>query len=59
MHITSINSETNTVAISFDKNYMNVSDVIENVMKVIEVKDIKIFETELTEIVKNIYNNGI
>ena len=45
----------NTLSVSFDKTRMNVSDVIENVMKETEVKDIKIVETELADIVKKIY----
>lgn len=44
--------------ISFSKNEMAVADVIARVMGTIEVKDISIKETELTDIVKNIYQNG-
>lgn len=51
--------EKNSVVITFDKNRLQVSDVIEQVMKRTEVKDIKIQETELSEIVKMIYNHGI
>ena len=47
----------NTLSVSFDKTRMNVSDVIENVMKETEVKDIKIVETELADIVKKIYKS--
>lgn len=47
----------NTLSVSFDKTQMNVSDIIENVMKETEVKDIKIVETELADIVKKIYKS--
>lgn len=49
--------DTNTVTVVFDKNKMQVSDVIERMMKYTQVKDIKIQETELAEIVKAIYNH--
>lgn len=51
--------ENSSIAISFDKNQMHVSDIIEQFMKVTEVRDIKIQETELSEIVKEIYNHGV
>lgn len=51
--------ENNSVTVSFDKNQMHVSDVIEHMMKYVEVRDIKIQETELKDIVKEIYNHGV
>lgn len=48
---------SSTITISFDKNKMLVSDVIAQVMKHAQVKDIKIRETELGEIVKAIYSH--
>lgn len=54
-----LDKSNNTVSVSFDKNQMNVSDVIENVMKETEVKDIKIIETELADIVKKIYKSEV
>ena len=51
--------ENGSVVVSFDKHEIQVSDVIAQFMKVTEVKDIKIQETELSEIVKEIYNHGI
>lgn len=51
--------ENGSVVVSFDKKEIQVSDVIAQFMKVTEVKDIKIQETELSEIVKEIYNHGI
>lgn len=49
--------DTNSITVTFDKNKMQVSDVIEQMMKHAQVKDIKIQETELAEIVKAIYNH--
>ena len=46
-----------TITVSFDKNKLQVSDVVEQMMKHMQVKDIKIQETELAEIVKAIYNH--
>ncbi len=51
--------ENSSITVSFDKNRIHVSDVIERFMKFTEVRDIKIQETELSEIVKAIYNHGI
>lgn len=44
--------------VSFSKNQMTVADVISRVMHIAEVKDIEIKETELTDIVKEIYQHG-
>ena len=52
-----VDDVNNTLSVSFDKTQMNVSDIIENVMKETEVKDIKIVETELADIVKKIYKS--
>ena len=51
--------ESNCVVVSFDKNQLNVSDIIAQFMKITQVRDIKIQETELSEIVKEIYNHGV
>lgn len=42
----------------FSKNDITVAEVIAKVMRVVEVKDIQIKETELTDIVKSIYQNS-
>lgn len=47
--------ENSTVTVSFDKNCLQVSEVIGQMMRHTQVKDIKILETELAEIVKAIY----
>lgn len=44
--------------VSFDKNDISVANVIAKVMGTLEVKDIQIKETELTDIVKEIYRSG-
>ncbi len=49
------NEKESKVAISFNGNDVLVSDVIHAVMQVTMVKDIEIKETELEEIVKEIY----
>ena len=51
--------ENSSIIVSFDKHKIQVSDVIAQFMKKTEVKDIKIQETELSEIVKEIYNHGV
>lgn len=48
-----------TITITFDKNKVQVSDVIAQVMQVTQVKDISIQETQLADIVKEIYNHGV
>ncbi|MBQ4530448.1 MAG: ATP-binding cassette domain-containing protein [Lachnospiraceae bacterium] len=50
---------TNSVEVTFDKHCLSISDVIAQYMKRTEVKDIQIQETELSEIVKEIYNHGM
>lgn len=49
----------NTVSFTFDKHNVSVSDIISYVMEVTEVKDMSICETDLGEIVKEIYRNGM
>ena len=51
--------EQSSVMVSYDKNELQVSDIIAQFMKKTDVRDIKIQETELSEIVKEIYNHGI
>lgn len=43
----------------FSKNDITVAEVIAKVMRIVEVKDIQIKETELTDIVKSIYQNEV
>ena len=51
--------ENNQLVISFDKNDLQVSDVISAAMAATEVKDIKIQETELSDSVKEIYRHRL
>lgn len=48
-----------TVTVAFDKNKLQVSDVIGQMMQHAQVKDIRVQETELADIVKAIYSNGV
>lgn len=48
-----------TVTVAFDKNKLQVSDVIGQMMQHVQVKDIRVQETELADIVKAIYSNGV
>lgn len=50
-------TESSTVTVSFDKNKVQVSEVIGQMMQHTQVKDVKIYETELAEIVKAIYQH--
>lgn len=55
---TQIDATSSTITISFDKNKLQVSDVIGQMMQHTQVKDIKVQETELAEIVKAIYKHS-
>lgn len=50
--------ETKTYTVTFDKHKIQVPQILSAVMEVTEVTDIKLQETELAEIVKEIYNHG-
>ena len=54
-----VDAENSSVTVSFDKNKLQVSDVIDQMLKHVDVKDIKVKETELGEIVMAIYNHDI
>lgn len=51
--------EQGIVSFIFDKENLHISEVISAVMSVTEVKDVEIQETELAEIVKEIYEHGL
>lgn len=53
-----LDTESKTYTVSFDKHKMQVPQILSAVMEVAEVTDIKLQETELAEIVKEIYNHG-
>ena len=50
--------ENKIFSVSFDKHKMQVPQILSAVMELTEVTDIKLQETELAEIVKEIYNHG-
>lgn len=52
-------SQNNVLSVVFDKNKLQVPQILSAVMKVTEVSDIQIQETELAEIVKEIYSHGM
>lgn len=51
--------EKNILCVTFDKHKIQVPQVLTAVMDAVEVKDVQIQETELAEIVKEIYNHGV
>ena len=51
--------ENSTLLVTFDKHKIQVPQVLSAVMDVAEVKDVQIQETELAEIVKEIYHHGV
>lgn len=57
MYQVNTDEEKNQLTITFEKNEIQISDIIATIMEVTEVKDIQIQETELAEIVKEIYNH--
>ena len=53
-----LDEEKKIYTISFDKHKLQAPQILSAVMEVTEVTDIKLQETELAEIVKEIYNHG-
>lgn len=56
---TEFDKENNILSVTFDKHKLQVPQVMNAVMELTEVQDIQIQETELAEIVKEIYNHGL
>lgn len=54
-----IDKDNNTLTVNFDKHEIQIADVISTVMSHTEVLDIQIKDTELSDIVKEIYNHGV
>lgn len=50
--------ENNNYSVTFDKHKVQIPQILSAIMEVTEVKDIQIQETELAEIVKEIYSRG-
>ena len=57
--ITEINEKEKSFVVTFNKHKVQISQIITEVMKFTEVKDVQIRETDLADIVKEIYNNGV
>ena len=55
----SLDEVKKVLTVSFDKHKIQVPQVMNEVMKVTEVQDVQIQETELAEIVKAIYRRGL
>ena len=53
-----LDEDNKTYTVSFDKHRIQVPQILSAVMELTEVTDIKLQETELAEIVKEIYNHG-
>lgn len=56
--ITEYDKENNALCVTFDKHKIQVPQILSAVMDVMEIKDVQIQETELAQIVKEIYNHG-
>jgi len=54
-----LDKENSTLCVTFDKHKLQVPQILSAVMDAVEVKDVQIQETELAEIVKEIYNHGV
>lgn len=54
-----VKKEQSSIAFDFDRNVLNISHIISKVMEHTSVRDIKIQDTQITEIVKEIYKHGI
>lgn len=58
-YTTELDADKKIYTITFDKHRLQVPQILSAVMDVTEVTDIKLQETELAEIVKEIYNHGV
>ena len=54
-----LDKNNNVLSIIFDKSMLQIPQILSAVMEMSEVSDIQIQETELAEIVKEIYNHGV
>lgn len=54
-----VDKEQKVLTVTFDKHKLQVPQIMNAVMELTEVQDVKIQETELAEIVKQIYNHGL
>ena len=51
--------ESSTLNVTFDKHKIQIPQILSAVMDRVEIKDVQIQETELAQIVKEIYNHGM
>lgn len=56
---TEIDADKKLFTVTFDKHRLQAPQILSAVMEVVEVTDIKLQETELADIVKEIYNHGV
>lgn len=56
--LTEYDKENSTLTVTFDKHKLKVPQILSAVMDMVEIKDVQIQETELAQIVKEIYNHG-
>ncbi|WP_167959335.1 ABC transporter ATP-binding protein [Anaerosporobacter faecicola] len=54
-----VKKEQSSITFNFDKDSLNISHIISKVMEKTAVRDIKMQDTQITEIVKEIYKHGI
>lgn len=56
---TEYDKEQHILSVTFDKNKIHVPEILTAVMSQMEVKDVQIEETQLEDIVKQIYHSGV
>ena len=56
---TEYDKEQHILSVAFDKNKIHVPEILTAVMSQMEVKDVQIEETQLEDIVKQIYHSGV
>lgn len=57
--VTEYDKKNSTLCVTFDKHKIQVPQILSAVMEAVEVRDVQIEETELSQIVKEIYNHGV
>lgn len=53
------NPDTKLFEVSFDKNRLHVPQILNSVMEITDVRDVQVKETELAQIVKQIYTHSL
>ena len=57
--VSTYDAQRKTLEVRFDKNKLSVPQILSAVMKETDVNDVQIIETELAQIVKQIYTHGL